>query len=129
MTLEELVQSISARPVMWVGSARLRDVALFLDGFCQGIESATGVRPLLGWHTWIETRYLISHPAWHWTAILRHAHGSDSAALAALPSLVAAFESETRGCSTQLLDQRHRDAFLSAFGAEHHAPSEQPPSD
>lgn len=43
---------------------------------------------------WIELRFGISHPAWHWTSILLHVYGSDAAAIEAVPNLFAEFEAE-----------------------------------
>lgn len=129
MTFEELIVSISRRPAVWVGTSRLRDVAIFLDGYSSGLASGTGESPLRGWVAWIETKYLISDPAWHWTSILRHVHGSDSAALAALPDLFAQYKSETNGCSDDVLSERHRQAFLEAFGDGGHSPGDPPASE
>ena len=111
---------------MFVCSGCLREVATYLDGFCHGLESATGRNPLRGWGTWIETKYLISDPAWHWTAILRHSFGSDSAALKALPGLFASFKVETTGLSDKELDELHRAAFVESFGVDHHRPGDPP---
>ena len=132
MTFDELIQSISSRPAMWVGSALLRDVAIFLDGFRRGIETATGQDPMLNWRDWIETKYLISDPGWHWTRILLHVYGSDAAVFAALPGLFSDFKTETSGLTSDQLSELHRQAFLAAFGEEHHRPedpdgSDQPP--
>ena len=126
MTFDEMIASISLRPGMWVGTGRLRDVAIFIEGYCSGLASIAGESPLAGWRDWIETRYLISHPAWHWTSILRHIYGSDSAALAALPDLFAQYKSETKGCSPDLLAERHQQAFLRAYGVGFHSPGDPP---
>lgn len=74
-----------------MGSNSLKSVGHYLAGYSDALENQDC---LAGWRQWIELRFGICHPAWHWTRILLHSYGSDAAALAALPYLFTEFDSE-----------------------------------
>jgi hypothetical protein len=85
---ESLLESIAKRPEMWVGECSVRAVRNYLEGYCHASAALCDTEtPLDGWGFWLESRFLISHPAWGWTRILLHAYGSDRAAIEAIPQL------------------------------------------
>ena len=77
---------------MYVGRMSLRAASHYLHGYDHALEDAgCAPRPLEEWMRWVELRFLISHPAWHWTRILLHEYGTEEAAFAALPTLYRVF--------------------------------------
>jgi hypothetical protein len=70
---------------------------------------------MMGWQRWIEKRFLIQHPAWHWSRILVHEYGSDEAALEAMPGLYSEFEREYAEIGIEgieaWLEQRFREKY------------------
>ena len=88
---ETLLASISERPGMYVGQGSLRAVSVYLDGYCHALTDNGHPDPLSGWRIWVYHKFLIWHPAWHWTRVLLHVYGSDRGALIELPSLYAEF--------------------------------------
>lgn len=91
---EDLLRSIAMRPGMYVGRCSIRAVGHYLDGYCDALLDLGQDDPLDGWMRWVELRFLISNPAWHWTRILRHVYGDDGKALEALPDLHREFLAE-----------------------------------
>ncbi|MFT3766701.1 MAG: hypothetical protein QM820_14480 [Minicystis sp.] len=91
MGLVELIDSLSKRPGMWVGSSSLADIGHFLNGFRHAVSLMGLPDPLDAWTRWVELRFGVFSPAWHWTRILVHVFGSDEAAIAALPELCRSY--------------------------------------
>jgi len=87
----KLLQDVCERPSMYVGRSSLVDVSHFLAGYCMGLSEAGLATPFDGFMRWVEMKFLIRHPGWHWTRILLHNYGSDLASLRALPSLYEEF--------------------------------------
>ena len=104
-----LVHRICEKPVMYVGRCSLRDVSTYLAGYDHAMEDqGSSPLPLDGWLRWVDLRFGISHPAWHWTRILLHNYGSDRCALDALPALFEDFfrERQTNGIDAILAAHR-----------------------
>ena len=92
---QALLRSIAKRPAMYVGKCSVRAVSDYLDGYCHALRDLGHTEtPLDGWMRWVELRFLISHPAWHWTRIFLHIYGCDRAAIEALPELHREFLAE-----------------------------------
>jgi len=82
-----VIASLATRPGMYAGSTRLKDVALFFDGYIHAL-SQCGVLPIdNAWVRWISQRSDIWHSAWSWNRMLLHSTGSEENAIAALPEL------------------------------------------
>jgi hypothetical protein len=122
---ESLLRSIASRPAMYVGRCSLRAVSAYLDGY----DHASGdlgqpELPLSGWGHWVESRFLISHPAWHWTRILLHAYGTDRAAIEALPQLYQEFLARRAAIGVEGIVDEHGRRFIAEYGQDWHEPAE-----
>jgi hypothetical protein len=118
-----LLHSIAKRPAMYVGKCSVRAVSNYLNGYCHALSDlGLTETPLDGWGRWVELRFLISHPAWHWTRIFLHVYGSDQAAIEALPGLHQEFLAERAvigvGGIEAALDQR----LIEKYGEPWHEP-------
>jgi hypothetical protein len=83
-----LLHSLAKRPATYVGTCSIRAESDYLYGYCHALRDVGRVEtPLDGWERWIESRFLILHPAWHWSRVLLHVYGSDQAAFEALTQL------------------------------------------
>ena len=74
------------------------------------------------WGRWVESRFLISHPAWHWTRILLHVHGSDRAAIEALPALYREFLSQREALGAEGIEAERLRRFSAAYGEDYYEP-------
>jgi len=83
----ELLESIAKRPAMYVGKVSIKDVSNFLNGYLMGRFDGGKPVQIESFRTWIETKFMISHPAWHWSRILLHCCGNDKEAISSLPLL------------------------------------------
>ena len=124
---DDLLQAICERPAMFVGDGRLRHVAMFLDGFTEALSLSGAPCPMAAWRPWIELRYGISDPAWHWTGILIHAFGSDTAALHAIPSLFSEYRKALVAVGVDEIERAHAVRFPRGVEQPRHAPDVQPP--
>jgi hypothetical protein len=114
---EELLARIAKRPALYVGQCSVSRVANYLDGYCDAMEAlGCPVIPLQGWMQWIELRFGICSPAWHWSRILLHHYGSAQAAIEALPSLYNEFETDRARDGVDGIDARHDEAFRNTLG-------------
>lgn len=107
----ELLESICARPAMYVGDGNLFHVALFLNGYVEGLAACGAESPMPSWTKWIEVRFGISDPAWHWTSILVHAFGDERAALSALPSLYTEYRAAVDQDGLDGIERTHATQF------------------
>lgn len=107
---DEVVARVVARPGLYVGRCSLRAVSTYLDGYTHAMHEHGLGEPLAGWGLWVYRRFMIWHPAWHWTRILLHEYGTDREALAALPSLYKEFTAERDAMNLDdlLVDLRQR---------------------
>src|SRR6201991_4224397 len=92
-----LLQSMSKRPAMYVGTMSLRALGHYIAGYCDALRTIGGSEELLGFTIWVQERYLICHSAWHWTRILLHVFGGDEAAIQALPELFLEYQRTKKG--------------------------------
>jgi histidine triad (HIT) family protein len=121
-TFNSMLADLAARPGVYVGKVSLRDVSNLLSGYCIALMDAGQPNPLEGWFRWVEMKFLISHPAWHWTRILVHVYGSDRAALNALPGLYAEFRAFVTERGVDFIDAEHNRRFVAAYGNDYHKP-------
>jgi hypothetical protein len=120
---ESLLQRMAERPGMFVGADSLRALSHYLDGYAHGLRDAGQPEtPLDGWMRWVELRFLISHPAWHWTRILLHVYGSDRVAMATLPRLYREFRSQREELGVSGIETEHRRRFVAEYGQDWHEP-------
>jgi hypothetical protein len=120
-----MLREIAERPALYVGRVSLRAVGHYLDGYDQALRDAgIGETPLRGWSRWVESRFLISHPAWHWTRILVHAYGNDHSAIAALPQLFDQFLIERRLVGVEGIEAELNRRLIAEYGQDWHAPTE-----
>jgi hypothetical protein len=122
---ESLLRSIAKRPGMYVGKCSLRAVSDYLSGYDYALHDlGCAELPLSGWMSWVEARFLISHPAWHWTRILLHAYGTDQAALEALPQLYQEFLARRAAIGVEGIEAEHTSRFIDKYGQTLHEPAE-----
>ena len=108
---------------MFVGGTKLWDVAIYLAGVEDGIARGNpGVSVARSWNRWIEGRFLVSSPAWHWSRILAHTFGSDQAALAALPGLYEAFFADLDSLGADGIEERATKLLVDKYGECFHEP-------
>ncbi|WP_422931844.1 hypothetical protein [Singulisphaera sp. PoT] len=120
-----LLRSIARRPAMYVGTCSLRAISAYLEGYCHALKDVgRDELPLSGWMRWVESRYLISHPAWSWARILMHVYGDDRAAIEALPELHRAFLARRAEIGVEGVEDEHRRRFIAEYGREWHEPAE-----
>jgi hypothetical protein len=120
---ESLLRSIAKRPAMYVGMCSIRSVSDYLQGYDHALSDAgQSETPLAGWGRWVEGRFLISHPAWHWTRILLHVYGSDQAAIEALPQLHREFLAQREELGIDGIESQHRRRFIAEYGQDWHEP-------
>jgi len=118
------LQSIAKRPAIYVGKCSIRAVSDYLHGYCHALgDVGHAETPLDGWGRWIELRFLISHPAWHWTRILLHICGSDLAAIEALPQLHEEFLAQRATLGVEGIEHEHRRRFIAEHGQGWYEPS------
>ena len=117
----EFINNISKRPAMYVGKINIHDVAHFINGYIYGRVDAGNPIFIRQWPRWVELKYMISSPAWNWSRILLHEHGSDMAAIEALPAL---FQEFFENCpkTREELDKLHSDAFNKKYGTFSYSP-------
>lgn len=122
---EALLDSLSKRPAMYVGQCCVRSVSHYLDGYCHALNDVGQTEtPLDGWMQWVEFRFHISHPAWHWTRILLHVYGSDRAAIEALPRLHNDFLAQRSVMGVQGIEQQLEQLLIVNYGTSAHEPAE-----
>jgi hypothetical protein len=108
---------------MFVGSGQLWDVAIYLSGLEDGL--ARGNAEMLvapSWQRWVEGRFLIFSPGWHWSRILVHAFGSDEAALTSLPSLYDEFFVDLDLLGSKGIEERTTQRLVAEYGELCHEP-------
>lgn len=125
---EAMLARVAAWPVLYVGKTSLRAVSDYLAGYVHAMIDLGQPDPEAGWLRWVEMKFLISHPAWHWTRILVHIYGSDGAALDALPGLYAEFRAYVAEHGADIIDAEHYRRFVAAFGTQCHEPKDTPTS-
>ena len=122
----DLVHTIARRPGLYVGVNSLRAVSQYLDGYDHAVMEITGCasdeRPLYGWMRYVGLRFLISHPAWHWTRILLYEYGSDKAALEALPKLYDQFVEQRSSIGVEGIEVELRRQIIAKYGRDWHEP-------
>ena len=122
-TLTTLLESISKRPGMYISSASIESVSDYLAGYCQGQIAAGEANPFSGWFRWVEMRFCISHPAWHWTRILLHNYGSDQASIEALSKLYLEFKNDQERLEKRGMEDERKRRLIAKYGKEIGCPS------
>lgn len=98
----ELLTALFECPGMYVGTPSLKAIAHFLDGYRIALRVHDLNDSLMeGWVRWIEKRFNICSPAWHWTRILEHHYGSEVEAIKALPQLFKEFTEQRQQIGSQ----------------------------
>ena len=111
---------------MYVGDGKLRHVAVFLDGFINGLGACGVESPMSVWSRWVELRFGIWDCAWHWTSILIHAFGDEPSALRALPSLYREYIAAVERDGVDGVERGHEERFPRTGGLSF-APGVSPP--
>ncbi len=120
--ISNFIKSISKRPGMYVGKPDLRLVSTFLYGYCFGCTESGEEDPLISWGNWIEQKFLISHPAWHWTRILLHEYGEEDTVLEMLPVLYNEYFEMVNKIGVEGINKLLNDRFIQHFGTNVHKP-------
>ena len=127
-TFRTLLDDITKRPGLYVGSSSIKAVSDYLDGYEHAmIDNGTcgeEDRPLYGWMRWVELRFLISSSAWDWTRILLHVYGSDQAALDALPALYDRFLQQRASIGVHGIETERDQRFMAEYGEDWHVPAD-----
>ena len=98
---------------MYVGTSSLRAVSFYLAGYSHAVgDLGEAEAPLDGWMRWVELRFSICHPAWHWTRILEHHFGSSPEAIKALPSLYREFLAKRAEIGLEGIESEHQRYFI-----------------
>jgi hypothetical protein len=122
---QTLLDSIAKRPALYVGNCSIRAVSNYLHGYCQAMSDlGHNEKPLVGWMRWIELRFQISSPAWHWTRILLHNYGSHRAAVEALPELHREFLAERALIGVEGFEAALDRRLIEELGGSWHEPSD-----
>jgi hypothetical protein len=116
-----LLEGISKRPAMYVGDISIRDVSNYLTGYAMGRDDAGRPVFAVSWQSWIETKFMISHSAWHWSRILLHKHGNDADAISALPELYKEYVKDCPADPDEL-EAIHRKKFMAQYGKDYYSP-------
>jgi hypothetical protein len=114
----DLIESMSKRPAMYVGSVSLMAISNYLSGYMHAISALGQENPLDGWMRWIELRFGIHHAAWHWTRILLRVYRTDDAALRALPELYREYRKVRAELGVEGIEQKLRETLLARHGQE-----------
>ena len=102
-----ILEQLCERPAMFIGCNTIFGVSTYLAGYCDAHERANvGSDPMRGFFRWIEMRFVVSSPAWHWTRILLHEYGTEAHCIAALPKLYSEFKADL---ATHGLDWIHSE--------------------
>lgn len=125
-TFQNLLNDMVKRPALYVGTGSIRAVSDYLSGYDHAMID-NGMcdpenSPLCGWMRWVELRFLISSPAWHWTRILLHVYGSDREALDALPALYEQFLELRASIGSQGIEAEWKQRFMAEYGEDWHVP-------
>jgi len=125
-TFRTLLNDITKRPGMYVGTCSVRAVSDYLYGYDHAMVD-NGIcghedSPLYGWMRWVELHFLISSSAWNWTRILLHVYGSDQAALAALPALYDEFLQLRALIGPHGIEAERERRFITEYGESWHVP-------
>ena len=120
--LVDLIDSISKRPAMYVGIASISAIGHYLNGFRHALYLVVQPDPLDGWMRWVELRFEIHHPAWHWTRILLHVYGSDEAAIQNLPELCRDYVQARAELGADGIETKLRETLLAQHGRDWHEP-------
>lgn len=121
---QALLCSISMRPGMYVGKCSIRAVSHYLNGYCQALRDCGHAEtPLDGWMRWVELRFLISDPGWHWSRILLHIYGGDQAAIEALPELHREFLVERAAIGDDGIEAALDRRLIEVYGEPWYRPS------
>jgi hypothetical protein len=104
------IDLLGSRPGMRVPSARLEDIATYLDGYLHALAEY-GVHSGYAWREYVACTCGISSNAWSWHRSLRHFYGSESAAIAALPALFDAYVIELGRVGANGIVERWQDQF------------------
>lgn len=109
----ELIDRISKRPDMFVGSGSLRDVSRYLSGYTHAYHQLKKKDFFDAWTAWIEVKFKLSNPAWHWTRIMVHHYGNDQKACEALPKLYRQYLLDYRKIGPLGIQKKWNRIFIS----------------
>lgn len=126
----ETLGSICVRPGMFVKECDVKAVACFLDGLSMGLNS--GGQENTGWEifqSWVQGKFGISHPAWHWTDILLHETGSHKEALGIVAGVYDELVEFLKSHSSDEVDQWSAAQVSARRGNKLFAPTETPNPD
>ncbi len=119
---ETHLAAVVERPGLYVGKPLLRLVSYHLDGYCTALNDLGHEYFLGGFGYYLSLKFLISHPAWHWSRILVHVYGNDRQAMLALPGLFRDFRNELKAKTTDAIYEQVRAALLAKYGRDWHEP-------
>jgi len=121
----KLLDSICARPAMYVGRNSFVDVSHYLAGYCHGLDDAnSGLKPLDGLLRWVEMRFVIFSPAWHWTRILLHNYGDDAACFKAFPELYDEFIADRERLGVSGIESELKRRLIERYGTDYGYPED-----
>jgi hypothetical protein len=123
--LIDLVESLSKRPAMYVGTRSLKAISHYLHGYRHALNDLGCQETMLdGWGRWLELKFMICSPAWHWTRILLHHYGSDESAIHALPSLLSEYLEKLDAVGLKGILEEHDKALRDDTGFLYREPKE-----
>ena len=120
-----MLEQLCERPAMFIGCNTIFGVSTYLAGYCDAHERAiAGSDPMRGFLRWIEMRFVISSPAWHWTRILLHEYGTDAHCIAALPTLYSDFKADIEDHGLDWVHSERNRRLVKRYGQAFGSPDE-----
>ncbi len=110
---------------MYVGRSSLWDLSHYFAGYCHGADDAGVSIKFEGrFQRWVESRFCIFSPGWHWVRILQHEYGDDESAIAGFPALYDEFETATETMSYEELRNMMEARMIEVRGGKHWCPND-----
>jgi hypothetical protein len=121
--LLDRLRQMCTKPGMYFGGPYTWALSHWLHGYREGLEEGRLPCDIFGgWRDWVQMRYEVYHTAWHWVRILQHAHGSDAAALAAVPELYEQFLRDRERWGVEGIERRMKEAIRKRYGEDYGEP-------
>ena len=122
--LGRLIRDIVRRPGMYTGRRRLSVVVDYLSGYCHGLSDCGKALKFYDWQRWVEYRFGVFHPGWHWSRILHHFYETEEKALDELPELYQEFLQQAAVMTAEQMESKLRAALRERHGQDWYEPPE-----
>lgn len=127
----EWLQPVCSRPAMFIGRANIDQFVSFLTGYAYGFDQGSRryYGHIGGWSTigkfwtWLQLKFVVSHPAWGPSRILHHHFGHDDlTAIRAIPVLLEEYlrsssEEDTYELLKAAIEEKYGPSEIGSFGS------------